>query len=201
MRIPGIKQLACVACSALPAELEMQVMAGMTPDVRGIAFTAVSFIGEAVCNVESSNEDNGNTHKFDLTFTTHDRINYRRHAWLVTKRTGETFLIGSKDSIPSFKCKDMTAGPTGKNAAEVTIALESPCSWVHIGDVAPTVHDDGTVTYDDWRSTAEGMFALKQHRHPSSEIDDNPTDMTQEQANAMLLGEIDELTTQVRAAL
>lgn len=156
MRIPGIKSIACAPCASLPADLEPVALAGGTPDISEITFSAIPFIGDPVCEVESSNENNGIGTRVTLTFNVERRVNYRRHAFVVTLHTGESYLIGSSDSIPKFSCKDTTAGPGTTNMSTVTIELSSFCAWVSVGDVAPISDTDGgTVTFETWREITE----------------------------------------------
>ncbi len=201
MRIPGIKSIMCCPASSLPADIEMKVAAGAQPSIIGVSFIDILFIGDPVCTLEDSNENNGNVHKVSLSFTTPGLISCRQNVWVVVTNAGETYLIGSRDSIPSFRCTDTTAGAAVKNASEVTIELESFCSWINVGDVLPTYIDGGYVTFQDWRKVADSTYAKIVHRHDTNQVDDQSLEMTQEQANVMLLGEIDELNEALGAAL
>jgi hypothetical protein len=161
----------------------MKAAAGMPVSITGINFTEIIFIGEPTGTIENSNENNGNAHKIVLSFTVAGPISYRRHAWVVVTNSGATYLIGSPDSVPAIKTKDTTAGAGTKNACEVTIELDSFCSWVNVGDVLPTYVDGGYVAFQDWRQLADATYSQLGHRHPSSEIDDETFDQTQEQVN------------------
>ena len=96
-----------------------------------------------------------------------------------------TYLIGSPDSVPAFKCTDTTAGSGTKNACEVTIELDSFCSWVNVGDVLPTYVDGGYVAFQDWRQVADATYAQKNHTHVAPEVTDEDYNggMTQDQIN------------------
>lgn len=197
----------CCPVGSLPADTEMKAAAGMPVSITGINFTEIVFIGEPTGTIENSNKNNGNSHKIVLSFTVAGPISYRRHAWVVVTNSGATYLIGSQDSVPSFKSTDTTAGAGTKNACEVTIELDSFCSWVNVGDVLPTYVDGGYVAFQDWRQVADATYSQLGHthtkseitdfahthtksqitdfghRHPSSEVDDAPSEQTQEQNN------------------
>lgn len=154
MRIPGIKNIACALASSMPADVELKAAAHQVPDISEVQFTPIAFIGEPVCDVESSNENNGSSSSVVLTFVTEHRLEYRRHAWIVQLENGETYLIGSRDSIPSFSCKDTSAGASTANHSETTIKLDSFCAWVSMGDVVPS-DAEGSVIFDSWREITE----------------------------------------------
>ncbi len=183
MRVPGIKSIMCCPVGSLPADTEMKAAAGIPVSIVGIAFSEIVFVGEPVCDVENSNENNGNVHKMTLSFTVPGPISYRRHAWVVVTNSGATYLIGSPDSVPAFKCTDTTAGAATKNASEVTIELESFCSWINVGNVLPTYVDGGYVTFEDWRAVADATYSQLGHRHDTDEVDDQNQEKTQEAVN------------------
>ena len=139
----------------MPADLEMKALAGISADITGIEFTSVVFTGEPVCEVEESNENNGISRRVRLSFVTEGRISYRRHVWIVEKQTGEQMLIGSRESIPKFSCRDLSGGPGTANRAEVTVELESCCAWVSTSEAVPVATGDGTVRFDHWREMTE----------------------------------------------
>ena len=162
----------CCPVGSLPADTEMKAAAGMPVSITGINFTEIVFIGEPTGTIENSNENNGNAHKIVLSFTVAGPISYRRHAWVVVTNSGATYLIGSPDSVPSIKTTDTTAGAGTKNACEVTIELDSFCSWVNVGDVLPTYTDGGYVAFQDWRQVADATYSQLGHTHTKSEITD-----------------------------
>lgn len=155
MRVPGIKSIACALAENMPADWEMKAVAGGAPDITGIPFTAIAFIGSPVCEVEESDENNGLQHHTTLSFIVEQHISYHRHVWLVGLPNGANYLIGSKDSVPAFKCKDMTAAPGADNRAEVTIELDSFVAWVNIGGLVPQSTDNGIIIFDTWREITE----------------------------------------------
>ena len=173
----------CCPVGSLPADTEMKAAAGMPVSITGINFTEIVFFGEPTGTIENSNENNGNAHKIVLSFTVAGPISYRRHAWVVVTNSGAMYLIGSPDSVPSFKSTDTTAGAGTKNACEVTIELDSFCSWVNVGDVLPTYVDGGYVAFQDWRQVADATYAQKVHRHDTDELDDENFEQTQDQVN------------------
>lgn len=201
MRIPGIKSIMCCPVGSLPADTEMKAAAGMPVSITGINFTEIIFIGEPTGTIEDSNEHNGNAHKIVLSFTVAGPISYRRHAWVVVTNSGATYLIGSPDSVPAFKSTDTTAGAGTKNACEVTIELDSFCSWVNVGDVLPTYTDGGYVAFQDWRQVADATYAPISHRHGSDEVDDAPSEQTQEQNNIAQAKKIKKAIKTAKAAL
>ena len=185
MRIPGIKSIMCCPVGSLPADTEMKAAAGMPVSITGINFTEIIFIGEPTGTIENSNENNGNAHHIVLSFTVAGPISYRRHAWVVVTNSGATYLIGSPDSVPSIKSVDTTAGAGTKNACEVTIELDSFCSWVNVGDVLPTYTDGGYVAFQDWRQVADATYSQLGHTHTAPEVTDEDYDggMTQDEIN------------------
>ena len=155
MRVPGIKNIACAPASSIPANVELAAAAGLVPDLEGVQFTPVAFVGEPVCDVETSNEHNGSSSSVVLSFISERRLNYRQHVWVVQFVNGESYLIGSQDSIPSFTCKDSTAGAASANHAEITVKLDSACAWVSLGDLIPMSEADASVSYESWREITE----------------------------------------------
>ena len=154
MRVPGIKNIACAPASSIPADVELKAVAGIVPDLSGIQFTPVAFVGEPVCDVEQSNKHNGSASSVVLSFVSTRRLDFRRHVWVVWTVDGGMYLIGSRDSIPSFKCKDSTAGASSANHAEVTVELLSPCAWICMGNVIPS-ESGGSVIFETWREITE----------------------------------------------
>ena len=100
MRVPGIRTIAVAECKGLPADLELTAASGLQPNVSGVSFKAVPFVGDPICDIESTNENNGAASSVKMTFCVPFKPNYRRHCFAVSLATGETYLIGSKESIP-----------------------------------------------------------------------------------------------------
>lgn len=155
MRKPGVRSIACAPASSLPADIELIAAAGGVPDISGVQFVGINHIGEARCEVESSNENNGSDTHVKLSFFVEHRVSFPRHVFVVTFRTGESYLIGSNESIPKFTCVDTVAGPEEANRSAVTVELTSFCAWINIGEVIPMDGGSGSVSFDTWREITE----------------------------------------------
>jgi len=153
MRVPGIRTIAVAECKDLPANLELTAASGQQPNVSGVSFTAVSFVGDPTCDIEDSNENNGAAASVKMTFCVPYRVNFRRHCFAVGLATGETYLIGSKESIPMVKCKDTAAGPGTANRCVISVELTAFVAWIPLGNVLATPSGEGSapVGYEQWR--------------------------------------------------
>ena len=186
MRIPGVRTIAWCPVQNVPADFELQAMAGISPSIVGIQFTALSVIGEAQLEMSDSNENNGSNQKVSLSFVTETELKSKQAAFIVTCRNGAKYLIGSSVAVPAIELKDLTAAPSSANHFEVRVDLSAAVAWVLI-EGQEAVQDGQYIHYEFWQTRADSLYAQKVHRHDSDEIDDNPMDKTQEDVNKELL--------------
>ncbi len=153
MRVPGIRTIAVAECKNIPADLEITAASGLQPNVSGVSFTAVPFVGDPNCDIEYTNENNGAASSVKMTFCLPFRANYRRHCFAVGLATGETYLIGSKESIPMVTCKDTAAGPGTTNQCVISVELSAFMAWIPLGNVLATPSGEGStpVGFEPWR--------------------------------------------------
>ena len=113
--LPGIKRIAFVECSLLPANITYRAMAGVPVGI----FTTVEDvckIGEATCETEEQFDNNSQVEKATLTFFTLDELpTYRHLAFVVSTTDGDTFVIGTKElPYPTVKITRSTGTPDGE---------------------------------------------------------------------------------------
>lgn len=183
MRIPGIKSIGYIAASSVPADMELQSMAGLSPSIVGYTFKALTVIGDATLELSDSNEHNGSNQKASLVFVTESVIDNKRVAFVVVTSSGSKYLIGTAGSVPALSIKDITAAPSAANHRQVTVELSAAVAWMRVEGVESTVAAGDYITFEDWRAVADASYAQKVHRHDSDEIDDAPTGTTQEEVN------------------
>lgn len=155
MRIPGIRNICVTAAGNVPVDVELAVAAGLTPNLDGVVFTPVAFVGQPVCNVDESNENNGSECSVELTFNVEHRQQLSRHCFVVTLVSGESFLIGNAANVPAVSSKDTSAGPETTNQATIKVSLRSFCAWVSLGDLIPMSEGAAPVVYESWREITE----------------------------------------------
>ena len=148
MRVPGINSIAVTASANIPATVEMEAAAGVVPDLSGITFTSVPFVGEPVMDIEQSNVRGGQGTKVQLTFRIPFYEDYKDHVFFITTQSDEKYLIGTSDSIPLVSYKDAAAAPDTTNNVTVTVNLESFCACIRIGENEPVIDAD-------WREITE----------------------------------------------
>lgn len=185
MRIPGIKSIGCIAAGSVPAEFELQAMAGISPSIVGYTFQALTVIGDATLELSDSNEHNGSNQKAKLTFVTESKMEGKRLAFIVVTSSGAKYLIGTSASVPAVSIKDVWTAPSSANNRQVSVELNGPVAWIRVEGVEATVAAGDYITFEDWRQEAEELFAHKLHRHPASDIDDEEYNdgMTQDEIN------------------
>ena len=132
MRVPGIQGIAFTQASNINAELELQALSGISPDITAIQFTAISFVGAPTLELSDSNENNGSNQHASLTFVMEGSFRERKVAFVVTAANGAIYLIGSCNAIPSITTKDITDNPSTANRTEVTIEITSPIAWMTV---------------------------------------------------------------------
>lgn len=182
MRIPGVKSIAWCPVTSVPDTFEPQALAGIAISVVGIPFTGLSIIGEPQLDLSDSNENNGSNQKVTLSFVTCTKFSSKRAAFIVTCNNGAKYLIGSQSAVPAISTKDTTSAPSAANHFEVQVELSAALAWVVI-EGQEAYQDGDYIRYEYWQPKADERYAQKQHRHPSSEVDDAPSEQTQEQNN------------------
>ena len=155
MRIPGVRSIAWCPASSVPASVEMQAMAGLSPSIVGIQFTALSVIGEAELELSDSNENNGSNQKVSLSFVTDSEFKSKQAAFIVTCRNGAKYLIGSSVAVPAIGLKDITAAPSSANHYEVRVDLSAAVAWVLIEGQVAMSGPYPPVEYEAWREITE----------------------------------------------
>ena len=183
MRIPGIRNIGYCPAASVPAEFEMQGMAGITINIAGLNFTALYVLDDGVLEISDSNEHNGSNQKVSLTFTCLSEFKPGRYVFLVQTVAGAKWLIGGKAAVPSVSTQDTTAGASAANGLKVTIELSAPIAAQRVIGQESIYTAEGYVTFEDWRQIADSSYASASHRHPSSEIDDEEFNTTQDQVN------------------
>ena len=158
-------------------------MAGLSPSIVGYTFKALTVIGDATLELSDSNEHNGSNQKASLVFVTESVIDNKRIAFVVVTSSGAKYLIGTAGSVPALSIKDITAEPSAANHRQVTVELSAAVAWMRVEGVESTVAAGDYITFEDWRQVADATYSQLGHRHPSSEIDDETFDQTQEQVN------------------
>ena len=183
MRIPGIRNIGYCPAASVPAEFEMQGMAGITINIAGLNFTALYVLGDGVLEISDSNEHNGSNQKVTLTFTCLSEFKPGRYVFLVQTVAGVKWLIGGKASVPSVSTQDTTAAAGSANGLKVTVELSAPIAAQRVIGQESIYTAEGYVTFEDWRQIAEATYAHIVHRHDTDELDDENFEKTQDQIN------------------
>lgn len=113
--LPGIKRIAFVDCSLLPADITLRALAGVPVGI----FTSLNDIckvGEATCETEEQFDNNSQVEKATLTFRTLDELpTYRHLAFVIFTTNSDTFVIGTKElPYPTVKITRSTGTPDGE---------------------------------------------------------------------------------------
>lgn len=183
MRIPGIRNIGYCPAASVPAEFEMQGMAGLPVNIAGLAFTALYVLDDGQLVISDSNEHNGSNQKVTLTFTCLSEFKPGRYVFLVQTVAGAKWLIGGKAAVPSVSTQDTTAGASAANGLKVTVELSAPIAAQRVIGQESIYTAEGYVTFEDWRQIAEATYAHIVHRHDTDELDDENFEKTQDQVN------------------
>ena len=201
MIIPGVKYVGWCVPGAVPADAELQVMAGLPLNIAGIAFTGLMVVGDPKLELSDDNEHNGSNQKALLSFVTLSEFSVKRCAFIVQTVSGSKFLIGSRDSVPSVSIKDTFDAPGSAHGKQVTVELSSPVAWMKVIGQESIITEQGYVTFEDWRTIADATYSQLGHRHGSDEVDDAPSEQTQEQNNIAQAKKIKKAIKLAKAAL
>ena len=112
--LPGIKRIAFVDCSLLPANITYRSLAGVPVGVY-TTVNEVCKIGEASCETEQQFDNNSQVEKATLTFYTLDELPTHRHlAFVIHTVNQESYIIGTKElPYPTVKISRSTGSPDG----------------------------------------------------------------------------------------
>lgn len=155
MRIPGVRSIAWCPVASVPADFELQAMAGTTPVLEGISFTALSIRDGATLELTDSNENNGSNKRVSLDFICLSKFKAKHCAFVVTCRNGAIYLIGTASSVPAVSIKDITAAPSAANNTSVHVELSSPCAWIEIEGQVAMSGPYPPIEYEAWREITE----------------------------------------------
>lgn len=183
MRIPGIRNIGYCPAASVPADFEMQGMAGIDINIAGLTFTALYVLDDGQLVISDSNEHNGGNQKVTLTFTCLSEFKPGRYVFLVQTVAGAKWLIGGKAAVPEVSTQDTTAGASAANGLKVTVELSAPIAAQRVIGQESIYTAEGYVTFEDWRQIAEATYAHIVHRHDTDELDDENFEKTQDQVN------------------
>ena len=183
MRIPGIRNIGYCPAVSVPDNYEIQGMAGLPVNIAGLTFTALYVLDDGQLVISDSYEHNGGNQKVTLTFTCLSEFKPGRYVFLVQTVAGAKWLIGGKASVPEVSTQDTTAGASAANGLKVTVELSAPVAAQRVIGQESIYTAEGYVTFEDWRAVADTTYSQLGHRHGSDEVDDAPTEQTQEQNN------------------
>lgn len=172
MRIPGIRNIGYCPAASVPAEFEMQGMAGIAVNIAGLSFTALYVLDDGVLEISDSNEHNGSNQKVSLTFTCLSEFKPGRYVFLVQTVAGVKWLIGGKASVPAVSTQDTTAAAGSANGLKVTVELSAPIAAQRVIGQESICTAEGFVTFEDWRQVADATYSKLGHTHTKSEITD-----------------------------
>jgi hypothetical protein len=158
-------------------------MAGLPVNIAGLTFTALYVLDDGQLVISDSNEHNGSNQKATLTFTCLSEFKPGRYVFLVQTVAGAKYLIGSKTAVPSVDVQDTTAAAGSANGQKVTIELTAAIAVQRVIGQESIYTAEGYVTFEDWRAVADATYSQLGHRHGSDEVDDAPSEQTQEQNN------------------
>ena len=135
--------------------IELQAMAGITPVLEGISFTALAIRDGATLELTDSNENNGSNKHVSLDFIPLSEFKAKHCAFVVSCHNGAMYLIGTAASVPTISIKDTTAAPSAANNTSVHVELSSPCAWIELEGLAAMSGPYPPVGFDAWREITE----------------------------------------------
>lgn len=124
--LPGIKSIAYINSNALPPELMMQAIAGLTISKPGSTIR-IPFHGEATCECTSI-QTPSISESVELTFSTLALLPSDNHlAFLVTDANNIPYLLGTREHHPSIERQQAFGSPEAdSNLYTYTIKLSAP---------------------------------------------------------------------------
>lgn len=115
--LPGIQRVGYLMARQLPADITYMAMAGIP--VSGYATpTNIELTDIAVCEIEEEPDNNYQTEKVKLAFSTLTELPIRQHlAFFIHTMDGKGYLVGTKECpFPSVKVTRTTGTPQGDPA-------------------------------------------------------------------------------------
>lgn len=118
--LPGIFKIGYLECQKLSADLAMKSISGI-PIAILTEISSVKFYGEATCEADSDNDNNGRSEKTTLKFTTTQPIPTEKPiAFVIECVNGKKYLIGTKEPpYPIIKITNTTGPATGSASANI----------------------------------------------------------------------------------
>ncbi len=116
--LPGIIDLRYTNCATLQQDIVYRALVGINIELDSHP-TSITFLGDAVCEVEENFDNNIQVERTKLTFQTLEELPTHLHlAFLVKTADGEWFVIGSKERpYPTVKVTRSTGQPDGDPSA------------------------------------------------------------------------------------
>lgn len=153
MRIPGIQKVGYGTIADLPINIGIDAMNDV-PISLVFHVTRILINGDAECSVEQTDDNNGSAEKVKLTFKADRRIPLRTKLFFcVTCSDGHSYLIGTKESVPSIKQNDTIAAPNGHTVVAVTVELTAPKAWIPLDSIDSS--ETQAIPFIQWREATE----------------------------------------------
>ena len=153
MIVPGVKEIFYTSASSITNQIVMQVLAGAEPDIDGIEFVPVKFIGEPVLDLTDNNENYGSNRKASLSFVPVVPFAARSCAFLINTASGASFIIGSASAVPSVSTGRTFTTAGSANNSQVEVELQSVLAWFELNAIAQET--ESPVNFDTWREITE----------------------------------------------
>ena len=117
--LPGINAISYIPATNLPADLIFQALAGYPVTITA-ASTAIPLTSIPSCELEESPDNNTQTEKAKLTFTTLDTLPTSTPlAFLITTASGNHYILGTRERLyPTIKATTNTSIPDSITAAQ-----------------------------------------------------------------------------------
>ncbi len=116
--LPGITAISYIPATNLPADLIFQALAGYPVTITA-ASTSIPLASIPTCELEESPDNNTQTEKAKLTFTTLDTLpTITPLAFLITTAAGNHYILGTRERLyPTIKATTNTSIPDSSTAA------------------------------------------------------------------------------------
>ncbi len=123
LSLPGILRIGYVATEKLSPRIMWKSLAGI-PIGLFADVTEVAILGEALCEADSTADNNGRVEKTTLSFTTLDTLpDDDRIAWVVECVNGKKYLIGTRSApYPTMKTT-ITTGTASGNSSVTSVEI------------------------------------------------------------------------------
>lgn len=153
MRIPGITKIGYLKTDNLPHDLLLTYLS-QQPLNLSLVVNQLNLQGEAECTIEDKDEQNGSSETVSLSFTIEHRLRNRgKLAFVATLADGHSYLIGTREEVPSVTQSDKIAAPDTVNAVDVTVELTASKAWLPLNSIE---YEEGQpVPFIQWREATE----------------------------------------------